>query len=1157
MKKKRMPGNFPDEGKLLKIFLIMRLSLLFICWGLIQVSANTYSQNTRLNIKLENASIKELLNDIKKQSEFTFVYNVEDVEKIGAITCNLSQSTVEEILDYCLSRTNMTYVVKDKVIVITPKEEKNSPQMNHNKPNGSEQPAGKQLKGKVTDAAGAPLPGVTITIVGTTRGVITDTDGSFTIEVKPSDKLVFSFIGFESQIFDVGNQEHINVKLKEKSLELEDVTVVAFAKQKKESVISSIETINNQDLRVPSSNLTTAFAGRMAGVISYQTSGEPGQDNAEFFIRGVTSFGAGKVDPLILIDNVEVTTHDLSRLHPDDIQSFSILKDATATALYGARGANGVILVTTKEGKEGKTKVSLRIENSFSSPTRKIELADPVTYMRLANEAALTRNPSAPIYYSNDQIDNTILGTNPYVYPSVDWMELLTKDVAVNQRANLNISGGGKVARYYIAGSFSQDNGILNVDKRNNFNNNIDLKKYLIRSNININLTSSTEAIVRVHGTFDEYYGPTSGGNELYKRMLKVSPVRFPAYYEPDETYQNTQHILFGGYDGDQYMNPYAEMVKGYRQESKTILMAQMELKQDFGQWIEGLTARLLGNTTRNSSFDLSRNYNPFYYQISNYDNITDTYRLIELNPETGTEYLSYNNGYKTVASSFYAEGSVAYEQTFGEKHGISGMLVGIARSSLTGNAKTLSESLPKRNLGLSGRFTYDYDSRYLAELNFGYNGSEKFDAGHRWGFFPSFGVGWIISNESFWKNGMDKLINKLKIKGTYGLVGNDEIGSQRFFYLSEVNIGAGGTYQTGYDFTGKNRTGVKISNYENSMIGWEIARKANVGIELGLFDGKIDIIADLFKEHRTNILQSRANIPSSMGLWATPQANVGQANGKGIDISLDYNQTFRNQIWIIGRANFTYARTTFDYYEEPDYSAIPWRSRIGLPISQRWGYVAERLFIDNADVANAPRQDFGEYRAGDIKYKDINNDGVINEIDLVAIGYPITPEVNYGFGLSAGYKNFDVSFFFQGSARSSFWIDAEAMAPFIQTTADGKIMETGLTKFIADDHWSEASQNPFAKWPRLSTYEISNNTQRSTWFMQDGSFLRLKSAEMGYSLPAGLLGKIKLKSCRLYASGTNLFLLSRFRLWDVEMGGNGLGYPIQRVINLGINVSF
>ncbi|MDR1668320.1 MAG: TonB-dependent receptor [Bacteroidales bacterium] len=1041
------------------------------------------------------------------------------------------------------------------------------------------------VKGRVVDETGAPLPGATIIIAGTTRGVLTDTDGSFTLKTKPEDQIDVSFVGYQTASIVVTEDAEIEIILVPLANELEEVTIVAFGKQKKESVISSIQTVNVKDLRVPSSNLTTAFAGRMAGVISYQTSGEPGQDNAEFFIRGITTFGTGKVDPLILIDNVEVTTNDLSRLHPDDIQSFSILKDATATALYGARGANGVVLITTKEGREGAAKVSFRFENSWSAPTQKIKMADPVTYMRLYNEAIRTRSvgaEQAPQAYSDEYIENTAANVNPYVFPAVDWMNMLTKSVTSNQRANLNISGGGKVARYYIAGSFTQDNGVLKVDKRNSFNNNIDLKKYLIRSNININLTSSTEAIIRIHGTFDDYNGPINGGSDMYKKMLQVSPVRFPAYFEPDRNYAHVNHILFGG-TTVKYLNPYAELVKGYRQESTTLMLAQFELKQDFGRWIKGLTARLLGNTTRNSAFSLSRQYSPYYYHVVKYDRSNNEYFLRELNSEgayAGEEALSYNPGRDrtaTVSSAFYAEGAIAYSRTFRKKHDVSGMVVSILRNALTTNANTLAESLPKRNLGVSGRFTYGYDSRYFGEFNFGYNGSEKFDKGHRWGFFPSLGVGWSLSNESFWKNAgnLKKYVSKLRLRGTYGMVGNDEIGSERFFYISLVNLNGGGNYVTGYNVTGadKNRTGISISNYPNSDIGWEISYKSNLGIELGLLDGKIEILADLFREHRVNILQPRADVPSTMGLWSTPKINVGEANGKGTDISLDYNHSIGADAWITARANFTYARSEFAFYEEADYAAVdqPWRSRKGQAISQRWGYVAERLFLDDAEANGAARQEFGERRAGDIKFKDIYVDGVINDADKTPIGYPATPEINYGFGVSAGYKGLDFSFFFQGSGRSSFWISSRKMSPFIvsfinndNSSADNETaIETGLAQFIADDHWSEANQNPYAAWPRLSTYHIVNNEInmdndiRNTWFMRDGRFLRLKSAEIGYTLPHQFTRRWKIDRIRFYASGTNLWLFSKFKLWDVEMGNNGLGYPLQRVINAGINVAF
>ena len=993
---------------------IMRITLFLLFFGILfSQAATSYSQEVELTLNLKSASIKQICEEIEKKSDFRFIFagNAnESIHKKTDITAN--SQNIEKILESILSDTDLTYNILDNQIVIYRDKEKSNPKEVEKIMTGLALQQQNIVTGKVSDQQGEPLPGATIIIEGTPRGVITDADGTYSISAKPSDKLVFSFIGMENQIVTVGNNTVIDIVLSEKIDELEEVTIVAFGRQKKESIISSIQTVKADELRVPSSNLTTAFAGKMAGVISYQTSGEPGQDNAQFFIRGITSFGTGKVDPLILLDNVEISSSDLSRLHPDDIESFSILKDATATSLYGARGANGVILVSTKEGKEGKAKVDFRFENSFSSPTHEIELADPITYMRLANEAVLTRNPLDGNPYSQEKIDNTIRGANSFVYPTVNWMNTLFKKTTSNQRANMNISGGGNVAKYYIAGSFSKDNGILNVDKQNNFNNNIDLKKYLLRSNININLSNSTEAIIRLQGTFTDYIGPISGGSETYKNALRVSPVRFPAYYAPDKTFLYAQHILFGGHSDGNYLNPYAEMVKGYKNESESIMLAQLELKQDFGQWVNGLTGRLLGNTIRNSFFDLTRSYNPFYYNVAQFDWRNNEYTLIQLNPQEGTEYLSYNQGEKKVSNSFYGEASLTYNKKI-QQNNLQGMLVGIVRNSIDGNAGSLTASLPKRNIGISGRFTYDYDNRYFTEFNFGYNGSEKFDKGHRWGFFPSFGIGWTASNEKFWTSSISEKISNLRFRLTYGSIGNDEIGSERFFYLSNINIGGGDSFITGYDFD-KTKKGVKINNYPNSEIGWEISYKTNFGIDIGLFNGDLNIMTDFFNEIRTNILQPRADVPTTMGLWATPLTNVGKARGKGFDTSFDYNHFFNNDLWMIARANFTFAKSKFEFYEEPDFTKTPWRSKIGHSIQQQWGYVAERLFIDDLDVNSSPRQDFGEYAAGDIKYKDINKDGVINQLDMVPIGYPKTPEINYGFGFSLGYKKFDFSLFFQ-----------------------------------------------------------------------------------------------------------------------------------------------
>lgn len=1019
------------------------------------------------------------------------------------------------------------------------------------------------VKGVVKDESGVTLPGVAIQVKGSTRGVTTDLDGSFSIDVKPSDVLIFTYLGMQDQPIEVKGQKTLNVIMKAQVDELEEVEVVAFAKQKKESVISSISTVKPTELKMPSSNLTTSFAGRIAGVIAYQRSGEPGQDNAEFFVRGVTSFGTGKVDPLILIDGVELTSYDLARLTPDDIASFSILKDAAATALYGARGANGVIMVTTKEGREGKLQVQFRVENSLSMNSSETELADPITFMKLHNEAVRTRNPLGILPYMDSEIAAREAGKNPYVYPVVDWKDMLLQNHTMNQRGNLSLSGGGKVARYYVALSYARDNGLLKSDPMNNFDSNINLNKYTVRTNVNMNLTKTTELAVRVSGSFDDYSGPLSGGADMYNKAVRANPVLFPAVYAPDKKHEYVNHLMFGNYgDNGEYMNPYAELVKGYKESQETHVVAQLELNQNLEMITEGLNFRIKGHVTRNSAYDTSRSFTPFYYSVGGYDKLTDVYTLTPLNETSGTDYLAYKEGGKKVDGALYLEAALSYDRTFNDDHNVSGLLVYTAQENKTGNAGSLELSLPGRNLGLAGRFTYGYKEKYFGEFNFGYNGSERFDRSHRWGFFPSGGIGWMISNEDFWKNwGISKYVNTLKVRATYGLVGNDQIDREdinRFFYLSQVNMDDGGKgYNFGYEF-GEHSNGVSIGRYANPDIGWEIAHKLNLGLETKLFNS-LDFNLDVFTEKRENILQERADIPSLIGLQQPQKANIGVAKAHGFEFSIDYQKVFNKDFWLTVRGNYTYATSKYDVYEEPDYTNTPWLSKIGYKTSQQWGLIAERLFVDEEDVKNSPRQTFGEYMAGDIKYKDINEDGVIDEQDRVPIGYPTSPEIIYGFGFSLGYKNFDVSAFFQGSGRSSFWITPRDVAPFLNRTdlTGGGRGNTGVMKFIAEDHWSEANPNPYAMWPRLSDYEIANNQQQSTWWMRNGSFLRLKSAEIGYTLPDKIARKMFMTNFRVYLSGTNLFCLSSFDLWDPEMGGNGLGYPIQRVFNVGLQVGF
>lgn len=1131
-----------------KLLLTMKLTFAFTFLLTFALNATTiYSQGVKIHTDAEQTTLKDLFEQIKAQSDYRFLYNNDLVNDEQKVDINFEEGTIEEVLTSSLKKLNLSYRIFDKQIMVYPAPLQQSKlQQKH------------VVKGVVTDASGAPLPGVTVVVVGSSRGVITDVDGNFEIDVDPAGQLIFSFIGMSDQQIEVSNRTVINVILQEKSEELEDVTVVAFAKQKKESVLASITTIDAGELKVPSSNLTTAFAGRVSGLISYQRSGEPGQDDASFFVRGVTSFTYAR-GPLILIDGVEMSSSDLARIQPDDIASFSIMKDAAATALYGARGANGVIMVTTKEGKEGKAQISFRYETSFSMPTQEVDLADPLTYMRLNNEAVLTRNPLSPIPYSMEKIESTERGANSLVYPATDWYNTLFKNYTINHRANFNVSGGGRVARYYIAGTYNQDYGILKVDKQNNFNNNIDLKRYLLRSNVNINITPTTEAVVRLHGTFDDYTGPIDGGSDLYQKVMRTDPVLFPAYYPHTEETSHIKHILFGNYDQGQYINPYADMVKGYKDYTKSLFLAQFEVKQKLDFITQGLNIRGLFSTNRYSFFDVSRYYNPFYYNITGYDKYEDTYQLYSLNPESGTDYLTYNEGDKNITTTTYSELAINYDRTFNDKHSISGLLVSTMRNYLEANAGSLALSLPARNMGVSGRFTYSYDSRYFSEFNFGYNGSERFAKKERFGFFPSMGLAWIASNEKFWSDGLKRIVSNFKLKGTYGLVGNDAIGDKddRFFYLSEVNMNSGNRgFVFGEDLQYYS-TGVEISRYSNDLITWETARKLNVGAEIGLFE-KMDIMVDVYREHRSNILMNRSSIPTTMGLNATPQANIGEAIGRGIDFSLDYNQAFENGWWLTGRVNFTYAKAEYKVYEEVDNTLTPWLSHIGRPVTQQWGYIAERLFVDEDEVENSPTQTFGEYMGGDIKYRDINNDGIISSLDRVPIGYPTEPEIIYGFGFSTGYKGFDFSCFFQGLAHESFWIDATNTSPFIDTDDNSSVVsKNSLLQVYADDYWSTSNRNIYALWPRLSDHIIQNNVQRNTWFMRDGSFLRLKSMEFGYTIPQRILDRYMIRNLRFYVSGTNLLTFSKFDLWDPEMGGNGLGYPIQKVFNLGIQLSF
>lgn len=1038
------------------------------------------------------------------------------------------------------------------------------------------------VEGKVSSDSSL-LEYVTIQLKSDMKRVTrTDTRGAFIMKVPANGTLIFSIVGYETQEVAIAGRGTVNVLMKQLSNTLNDVVITGFGgTQKKASAVSSITTVDVKDLKVPTGNLTNAIAGRIPGMISFQRSGEPGlgTDNSAFYIRGLSTFGTGKQDPLILIDGVESSTTDMARLQPDDISDFSVLKDAAAASVYGARGANGVVLINTKTGKDGAAKFFFRLENRLSGNTKNFKFTDNITYMETANEAALTRSPLAIQPYSQNKIEHTRAGDDPYLYPSNNWVDQLIKKYTLNQAYNMNISGGSARARYYVAGTYNLNNGVLKVNPINNFNNNIKLKNYSLRINVNLNLTSTTELIIRTYGQFDDYSGPIGGldannriiggGEVTFNNAIWSNPVMFPAVYQQSKL-PYIEHPLFGSAQvtngaaqlNTLYVNPYAQMVRGYSVYKTSNLQPQLELKQNLNFVTPGLSFRAMGYLRRYSYYSVDRSYTPFYYSAL-VDPTTQQYNLVALNDggttsigPVGTEYLGYAEGSKIVDSRFWLESSVNYNHGF-KDHTVGGSLIGVISNYETGNSGSVTASLPQRNQTLSGRFTYAYDNRYLAEFNFGYNGSERFAKNNRFGFFPSAGVGYRISNERFFEP-LKSVVNDLKFRATYGLVGNDQIGNinDRFFYLSNVNLN-NGSYGASF---GRNdgvspyyRPGVSISRYANNDISWEKSRSVNLGMDLKMFND-LNITVDVYKQWRSNILQAKSSAESAAGFAAIPYSNYGRAETQGIDIAANYQHNVNRHLWFNLKGTFTYATSKVKVADEIQYPKnIAYLSKVNRSISQGWGLIAERLFIDKKEVANSPVQySDNTLLGGDIKYKDVNGDGVVNDDDMVPIGYPQQPEIIYGFGASMGYKQFDLSFYFQGSARSSFFINPANIQPFYLNGG----YQNNLLQAISDNHWSENNQDPYAFYPRLSgTYQIASNLKNSTWWMRSGDFLRLKSVDLGYTIQQ--IKALKMKGVRVYMSATNLFLISSFKMWDVEMGGNGLGYPVQSVYNLGAQVNF
>lgn len=1103
----------------------------------LQAKSPVYGQAKTFTVSLKNVTLKEVISYVEKNSQYVFFFKPEVINQSTQISVSLKNATVKQLLDKVSEQANIVYEMKERQIVL--KEKKVSEQSVSQKK--------RLLQGLVKDEQGNPIIGASIQLKNTGTGVITDLDGLFQIQVTDKNSvIVISYIGYVTQEISVGDRSSITVQLKEDTKSLEEVVVTAFgATQKKETMVGAIQQVRPAELKVPSSSLSTSFAGRMAGVIAIQRSGQPGADGADFWIRGKSTFGDA-TGVLIVLDGVEISSSDLNALDPEVIESFSILKDATATAMYGTRGANGVMIVTTKSGQDLlKPIINFRLETSMSQLTSVPEMVGGVDYMKLYNEALTTRGITTGLY-DDTKIRATEQGLNPLVYPNVDWYNEMFNKNAFAQRFNFNIRGGKKAVTYFMSASVKHDAGNLKSLSKDYFsyNNNINVMRYDFVNNLSIKATNTTKISLGLNVSLRDWKGPSAGVDGIFSMSREASPVDFPIVYPA----RNDKEIytLWGGMSGgiynNGYRNPVAEYVVGYKKQFASTVNANIRLDQDLKMVTKGLKLHVLASFKNWSKTETTRKAGYNQFEIDQYNEATGEYTLSRVGNEQKTALNT--EGAATGDRRIFIQAYLDYKRKFGV-HDVNAMLLYNQDQLDNNKPDNLLSSLPRRKQGIAARLSYAYDDRYLAEVNFGYNGSENFAKNNRFGFFPSIALGYNISQEKFWEP-ISNVISHFKLRGSYGLVGNDGI-NERYAYLEDIVLSSDKwKYTTGVN-QNVNLQGPVWNRYYNPNLTWEVGKKLNVGFDMQLFH-QVNLNFDVFKEIRSKIYMQKVNtLPDFIGTGETKiYENSGKMKNVGFDIALDYNKQITKDFFLSFKGTLTYAHNTILERDEPPFQLYPNLSSVGYSRGQHLVYVADGLFRDQADVDSHAEQTLGYIpQPGDIKYVDQpdangNCDGIINTNDRVYMGYPEDPEIVYGFGPSMKYKNWDFSFFFQGAARTSILMSG--FHPF------GKNATRGVMKFIADDYWSESNPNPNAAYPRLTRDTNANNTVNSSYWLRNGAFLKLKNAEIGYTF----------KMFRAYLNGSNLLTFSPFKHWDPEMGGgSGMKYPTQRVFNIGIQFTF
>ncbi len=923
---------------------------------LLPISMVAMEQNNGVfSFKLQDVTVKDIFKYIEKNSEYIFLYST-DKNLLKKINVDVNKKDITQVLDEILKNTTLIYDIDGKQIII---REKNASEKSQQKTTQKK----KTIRGIVSDdSTQEPIIGATIRVNGSMTGTTSNIEGDFVLECAVGDTLTVSFVGYQDRSVLVKSGNIYAIALKESAAELGEVVVTAFGVgQKKESLVGSIQQIKPQELKVPSSSLSTAFAGRMAGVIAVQRSGEPGADGANFWIRGKSTFN-GNTSALIIMDGVEISSTELNALDPEVIESFSILKDATATALYGTRGANGVMIVATKNGKNlDKPIINFRLEGAISTMTRVPNMVDGPTYMKMFNEAV--SRPGCDVSpYSQEKIDGTIAGLNPYIYPNVDWFDEIFNKSAFSERANFNIRGGSSKMDYFMSASFKHSNGHLKSLSKDYFsyNNNVRNYNYDFINNLNISATRTTKISLGLNLSVADKKSPLMDVNDIFQLSMEANPVDFPVRFPANMS--DRDFVLWGDKPGGihgqgWYRNPVAEYVTGYKTNLRTTITANFKLAQELDMITKGLkfTGLFSFKNYSSSSTERSASYNHYY--MSSYDPSSMEYKITRIGDEQSTALT--NDGSRNGDRKMYFQAILDYNRIFKEVHDLNIMFLYNQEQYDINGPTTLFSSLPQRKQGVAGRVSYSYDGRYYIEGNFGYNGSENFAKGHRFGFFPSIAVGYNISNEKFWQP-IKPVISNLKIRGSWGLVGNDATNAGRFAYMEDLVLGGSDSYTTGIR-QDTYYSGPSWNRYFNPDLTWEVGEKINLGLDLQLFND-FNLTFDIFREKRRDIFMTRENsIPEIVGTGETKiTSNNGEMENKGLDLAIDYNKQITKDFFLSFKSTLTFARNKVLKMDESPYFEYPGLSDVGHPLGTYWGYVADGLFPDQETIDNSPRQDLG-----------------------------------------------------------------------------------------------------------------------------------------------------------------------------------------------------